>query len=199
MRRGWLAVPLGLALVAWIGGAFWYWDWRYARPAPVPAGWTPGPDRFAPGWDADLPGRDPGLPAVVHIMGDGCPCSRFASEEARELTHVGGAQHFAVFTGVESGDTPTIGGFLGESISGAKADRLARELGVYAAPQAVIVAADGHIVYRGNYNRSRYCRDPESAFARRALEALVAGRPVPEFPPEAATPFGCPLSEVPQG
>ena len=199
MQRGWLALPLGLALLAWIAGAFWYWDWRYARPAPVPVGWVPGPNQLPPGWDANLPGRNLNLPAVCHIMGDGCPCSRFASDEAREMSRLEGAQHFAIFTGVEASDTPSIGGFHGASLAGPSADRLARTLGVYAAPQAVIVSASGQVVYRGNYNRSRYCRDPESAFARRALDALLAGQPVPEFPPEAATPFGCPLSEVPQG
>ena len=199
MSRGWLAAPLALALVAWIAGAFWYWDWRYALPAPVPAGWVPGPNILPPGWDAELPEREPNRPVVFHIMGESCPCSRFASDEARDLSRFDGAQHFAVFTGVDSPQPPSIGGFRGSSIFGTQADQLARNLGVYAAPQAVIVAVDGHIVYRGNYNRSRYCRDPESAFARLALEALLAGEMMPEFPAEAATPFGCPLSEVPQG
>ncbi|GIV11175.1 MAG: hypothetical protein KatS3mg020_0666 [Fimbriimonadales bacterium] len=65
---------------------------------------------------------------------------------------------------------------------------LARRFGVWAAPAAVIANPQGRIVYIGAYNIGRYCSNEETAFAKQALEAALAGRK----PPRASTPFyGC--------
>src|SRR5262249_46492721 len=47
------------------------------------------------------------------------------------------------------------------------------EAGVYSTPQAVLLDAKSHIVFRGNYNVSRYCTDPRTEFVRIALEEQV--------------------------
>ena len=53
--------------------------------------------------------------------------------------------------------------------------RLADALGVYATPQAAVLDGAGRLYFVGNYNRTRYCRDRDTEFARLALEAVVAG------------------------
>jgi hypothetical protein len=68
---------------------------------------------------------------------------------------------------------------------------LAEQCGVYASPQAVLLAPGATLYYRGNYNTGRYCVNRETQFARRAVEALLAGQPTPLFPRVAETAYGC--------
>ena len=68
---------------------------------------------------------------------------------------------------------------------------IANAAGVYATPQAVLVNARRELVYRGNYNTSRYCSNPETEYVRIALESLV-GRSAPANLPESPA-YGCEL------
>ena len=70
---------------------------------------------------------------------------------------------------------------------------LATALGVYSTPQAVILDARGRLIFRGNYNSSRYCVDRRSEYARIALDALLAFRPQPALEPAAFIAYGCRL------
>jgi hypothetical protein len=73
------------------------------------------------------------------------------------------------------------------------ADDASTALGVYGTPQAAILDDSGRLYYRGNYNRSRYCNEESSEYARIALNALVEGRSLPALPPDATVTYGCPL------
>ena len=70
---------------------------------------------------------------------------------------------------------------------------LADACGVYSTPQAVILNAEGKLIYRGNYNSSRYCTDPSSEFARITLDSLLNERILPQFSGIASTAYGCQL------
>jgi hypothetical protein len=70
--------------------------------------------------------------------------------------------------------------------------RLADTLGVYSTPQAAILDARSRLYYVGNYNRTRYCRDRETEYARLALESLLAGAP-PVAAIDGGPAYGCPL------
>jgi hypothetical protein len=65
-------------------------------------------------------------------------------------------------------------------------------MGVYSTPQAVIIDAGQRIFYRGNYNRTRYCTDKKSEYARLALKSLLQNNDV-VFSQYALTPYGCQL------
>jgi hypothetical protein len=54
---------------------------------------------------------------------------------------------------------------------------LAKRVGIYSSPQAVVVTAAGALYYRGNYNLARYCTDVRTEFARIALEHVLDGGP----------------------
>ena len=71
---------------------------------------------------------------------------------------------------------------------------IARSVGVYATPQAVILDRWQRLVYRGNYNISRYCTARQTEFARLALESLLhdPAQPV-RMPTVATTAYGCSL------
>ena len=71
---------------------------------------------------------------------------------------------------------------------------IARCLGVYSTPQAVLLDRDGRLVYRGNYNTSRYCTEPTTQFVRLALESLQQHRALASEP-EAGIAYGCALPE----
>jgi hypothetical protein len=70
---------------------------------------------------------------------------------------------------------------------------LARRVGVYSSPQAVILTADGALYYRGNYNLARYCTDARTEFARIAIEHVLAGKASYDAPVQARVAYGCPL------
>ena len=70
---------------------------------------------------------------------------------------------------------------------------LARLVGVYSSPQAVLVKTGGALYYRGNYNLARYCTDARTEFARIAIEHLLAGAPKSDAPVQARVAYGCPL------
>lgn len=70
---------------------------------------------------------------------------------------------------------------------------IAAACGVYSTPQAVILDADGRLFYRGNYNRSRYCSDEKTGFARQALDTLLQHRFTLDLSPLAYKAYGCQL------
>ncbi|WP_431212739.1 hypothetical protein ACQ86N_44925 [Puia sp. P3] len=70
---------------------------------------------------------------------------------------------------------------------------IARECGVYSTPQAAIIDAGHKLYYRGNYNKSRYCTNKKSDFARLALEDLLSNHPDLSFSPYAVKAYGCQL------
>ena len=69
---------------------------------------------------------------------------------------------------------------------------IAKALGVYSTPQAVILKNDT-IFYKGNYNRARFCLSRNTRFAELALEALINDESPPVFPSTAEIAYGCEL------
>ena len=70
---------------------------------------------------------------------------------------------------------------------------IASSCGVYSTPQAVIINTDHKLYYRGNYNRSRYCSDKKTEYARTALDALLHNRQAVSFDQFALKSYGCQL------
>ena len=70
---------------------------------------------------------------------------------------------------------------------------LAAACGVYSTPQAVLIDRDNRLYFRGNYNRSRYCSDEKTGFARQALDGLLNRNYSLTFSPMALKAYGCQL------
>jgi hypothetical protein len=66
-----------------------------------------------------------------------------------------------------------------------------KKCGVYSTPQAVVLDRNDRIVFSGNFNSTRFCSENATQFARIALTAVVAHKPVPPMPASATTPYGC--------
>lgn len=185
---------------------FWREDLRYSLPTPRPAGLVQPPPGEVPALPAALAARlVPGRPTLVHFYRQDCPCSRFQAEQLHALLREFGARVTFVAVLEDTAVEEFLGQGFGDVDGPARAaiavlrdpaGAIARALGVYSTPQAVVLTDERVLWYRGNYNVSRYCIDPATQFARIALDALLRGVPVPAMPELATLSYGCELPSV---
>jgi hypothetical protein len=188
-------------LCGFVAAAFWYQDLRYSLPTPAPADLAQPPLgeqlTLAPPLATLLDRGDSTEPCLVHFFNPSCPCSRFNIDHVRHLVARFGEQvrivavlegddaeaSLAAFTKLDVGiaAVPDVDG------------KIAASLGVFATPQAVVLDRDGRLIFRGNYNASRYCVNRETEFARLAIECCLAGEPTPDWPATATVAQGCEL------
>jgi hypothetical protein len=193
-----------LTVLVAIGWVSWRQDLRYSLPTPRPANWhrpVTGAAVTLPASLAALRAVHPGQPLFLHFFNPDCPCSRFNVDHVRDLEARFGRQVVFVAVLAEGDATAMRRAYRSLPLdlpSYVDADhQLADALGVYSTPQAAIVDSHDRLVYQGNYNVTRYCRDRQTEFARLALESIVAGLPPPQVPPAATTAYGCPLPPRP--
>ena len=72
---------------------------------------------------------------------------------------------------------------------------LAKACGVYSTPQAALIQANNQLYFRGNYNRARYCTDPNSNFVQMAIDSLVSNKQPPLFNELATLSYGCSIGQ----
>jgi hypothetical protein len=193
-----LIAATGLAVV---GAAFWREDLRYSLPTPKPPGLVQvkaGEALPVERWLSATGLWVGGKPVLLHFFNPACPCSRFNLEHVHALRQTFGDR--AVFVAVVQAEVEDDElAELDDDLEDLDLDlpyvvdrkgTIAAEGGVYSTPQAVLVDERGRLVYRGNYNVSRYCVDPRTEFARLALESLVAKQSV--LLPETDA-YGCEL------
>ena len=156
----------------------------------------PAPDVVLPPTDAplDLPGVAPsGRPTLLHFVDPDCPCSRSNLDHLAAL-HRRFADRVRFVAVVPEGsemDGLPAGMECVADVEG----RLAAGCGVWASPHGAIVAS-GRLYFRGSYNRSRACTDPNNEFVRIALECLVEGRAAPTGLESDRLAWGCALPQV---
>ena len=192
MRKSLVIVWLMALLVA-IGFLFWYNEWQYKLPTPVPENYTP----VATGEQINLPAGlvHDNQPVFLHFFNPVCPCSRFNFKHFRSLVKNYGEQVNFVMV-VMSRNTYTaddIQRTYDITIPVYFDSTIAVSCGVYSTPQAVIVENSGRLFYRGNYNSSRYCTDKKTEYARIALDALLENKRNITFDQLALTAYGCRL------
>lgn len=196
-KKGLVIAWLTLLLTG-IAGFFWRSEWIYALPTPVPANYHPVVAGTRINWSGrsvyTLPS---GKPLFLHFFNPDCPCSRFNIPQFQSLLRryarqtdfalvLMTAKHYTPDAIRRRFDLPSGLPILSDS-------SVAAACGVYSTPQAVILDADDHLYYRGNYNRSRYCTDEKSSYARLALESLLHNDLHPVFDPLALKAYGCKL------
>ena len=198
MKTGLITAWL-LLLLTGIAGIFWRSEWVYALPTPLPANYHPvsmGTKISWPSRSAALFGRDH-KPLLLHFFNPDCPCSRFNIPHFRELIKQYGQKvSFAVVLVTDKDYSPDDIRHrfdLPENIPVIRDSLMAVACGVYSTPQAVVVDTSGQLFYRGNYNRSRYCTDEKSSYAKLALENLLHNNLHPTFDPLALKAYGCKL------
>ena len=177
-----------------VGAIFWYNDWKYNLPTPVPANYI----RVNMGTAINLQEKvrfTKNKPLFLHFFNPLCPCSRFNMPHFKSLVQQYSKDvDFGIvvmstrnYTAKEIQDKYelTIPVYFDTTI--------AVNCGVYSTPQAVILDPHHTLFYRGNYNKTRYCPDKDTEFARMALDSLVQGHLVNQFNPLATKAYGCSL------
>ncbi len=210
IRRG-NSIGIGLLLLLWGAGtvlAFWHFEGQYLRPVSRPAGAAVAhPESLPPAPYAILETEQgpvrlagPEQVTLLNFWNPNCPCSRFAESDVRGLIHAYRPRGVRFVTVIASGPAAedqraASAAWRTRAITGSDTfvdadNQVARRFGVWAAPAAVILDAQGRVAYVGAYNVARYCHDPNTAWAKKALIAIIAG----QKPPRTKTLFfGCQL------
>lgn len=193
--RGFLLAAWLLLLFSAIAYVFWYHEWKYALPTPVPANYAPVQTGELVPVHTQVQ-QQGNQPVFIHFFNPDCPCSRFNIEHFNSLVkNYGDSVSFSVvvinknkqFTAEEVKDKFNI------TVPVLFDTTIATKCGVYSTPQAVILDSDFHLYYRGNYNKSRYCTEKNSNYAQSALTALLYNESKPTFGPLALKAYGCSL------
>ncbi len=189
--KKWIAgIWLTLLLVV-IASVFWFNQFVYSLPTPVPIGYKPIP--VGTRLDLHLTAAiDPEKPLFLHFFNPDCPCSRFNIKEFKSLVRE--YQHDMNFVVVLVSDKD----YTPEEVKQrfdidqtvVKDPYIAQSTGVYATPQAVLITADHQLYYRGNYNRSRYCTDEKTRYAKQAVNNLLLNHKT-KLEPLAFKAYGC--------
>ena len=194
MNKG-LAISCLTLIFSFVGFLFWYNEWRYSLPTPVPETYQAVEIKE----HIDLGGKliaGNKEPLFLHFFNPDCPCSRFNIEHFKSLvTAYANRVSFAVvvMTKDKSYTAASIRGKFGITVPVLFDTSIARICGVYSTPQAVLLDKNHSLYYRGNYNRSRYCTDKKSNYAQMAIDSLVAGRHQASYNQYALKAYGCSL------
>jgi hypothetical protein len=183
----WLALLL-LMVVA----LFWYNDWVYQLPTPVPKNYRP----VATGTIIDLGKKAPvadNRPVFLHFYNPDCPCSRFNRTHFRSLVSEYGQEvnFMVVVLSDEEYSEKDIQDKIGVDIPVFFDESIAERCGVYSTPQAVLLDPRRRLYYRGNYNASRYCTLEKTAYAKIALAGLLKGESDIVSNAQALKSYGC--------
>ena len=187
---GWL-----LLLLAVICIVFWQQEWKYSLPTPVPTGYH----AVTPGEHVVLAGKvktEAGKPLFIHFFNPECPCSRFNAPHFNSLVRkYGDKMTFAVvlINTTKRHDPQEVQRHYDFTVPVLTDSSIAVACGVYSTPQAALMNADGTLYYRGNYNRTRYCTDTRSDYARMAIDSMMLHIAHPSFNQFALKAYGCQL------
>ena len=184
-------------LVAGIVVLFWRMELVYNLPTPVPEHYhdVPRGERLALAASLNQSGKKP---AFLHFFNPDCPCSKFNIEHFESLVKKYGSevQFFVVPVSKKHLSAKEVSELFHISVPVVIDSNLAKQCGVYSTPQAVIINADQRLFYRGNYNKSRYCTNKASDYARIALDSLLNKKSLSGFDNEAFVAYGCQLPKL---
>jgi len=193
MKKGTVIAWLFI-LFSGVAAFFWYYDWKYSLPTPVPENYK----AVNAGVVLNLPAsvkENNGKPLFLHFFNPSCPCSRFNMAHFKSLVkqHSGEVNFKIVVMSDKEYTAKDIQDKFDLQLPVLFDTALATTCGVYSTPQAVIINSDQELFYRGNYNRSRYCSDKKTEYARVAIEGLLQHNPVQHFDQFALKAYGCQL------
>jgi hypothetical protein len=193
MRKGALIIWLTF-LFGGIIALFWYNEWVYALPTPVPKNYKAVSSGETISLSLGSISKD-SKPVFLHFFNPDCPCSKFNIPLFKSLIKQYGSEvSFAIV--VLSKKKITVHAIqekFGLNVPVLFDTAIAIACGVYSTPQAVLMDASHKLYYRGNYNRNRYCTDPKSNYAQMALDGLIHNKYNLSFNQSALQAYGCQL------
>jgi hypothetical protein len=190
MTISWLLILLS-AMVA----LFWYNDWRYQLPTPVPKNYKPVSMGKLIRLNQQF--NNNRKPVFLHFFNPDCPCSRFNIAQFKTLVreYSDEVDFMVVVLSPKSFTAKTIKDKFDLDIPVSFDPELAVSCGVYSTPQAALLDNQHHLYYRGNYNSSRYCTDEKTSYAKIALRSLLLKQTDMIFSPLALKSYGCSLPD----
>ena len=193
LRKGFLSLWL-LSLFSAVISLFWYNDWIYQLPTPVPDNYTSVPIGRTISFHG-LSDYEKDKPVFIHFFNPDCPCSRFNVKHFQSLVRRYGQDVNFVVVVMSKKDYSVrdIQDRFGITLPVLFDSKLAESCGVYSTPQAVIINGDRQLFYRGNYNKSRYCTNKQTDYARIALDSLLNKKNITGFDHYALQAYGCQL------
>ncbi len=183
-----------LLLFSAAGALFWYTDWRYQLPTPVPKNYRPVNTGQIIPLDSAFASIG-SKPIFLHFFNPDCPCSRFNMAHFKSLVRQYGSRvdFVIVVMSRKSFTVQAIQDKFDVQLPVLFDASLATSCGVYSTPQAVILDRQHRLYYRGNYNSSRYCSDEKTSYAKIALAGFLNEQRRMAFSPLALKAYGCSL------
>jgi len=194
--KKWILLCWLLAIGSGIAYLFWYNEWQYSLPTPVPGNYQ-AVNTGTRIHIKDIPGFwQNGKPLFLHFFNPDCPCSRFNITQFKSLVKEYGNKMNFVVVALNNQARYTeqdIQHKFDLTIRVVFDSSYAAACGVYSTPQAAIITTDRHLYYRGNYNRSRYCTDKKTNYAQMAIDSLLHQSRQPYLGQAATKSYGCGL------
>jgi len=183
-----------MLLFSAVGALFWYNEWVYHLPTPVPENYKP----VSQGKLIKLSGAleaDHSKPLFLHFFNPDCPCSRFNITNFKSLVKQYGRQvDFVIVVMNNKRYTANeIQNKFDLNVPVLFDASIAVSCGVYSTPQAVLLDTEHKLYYRGNYNSSRYCTDEKTSYAKIAIVGLLHNHTKIKFNQLALRAYGCRL------
>jgi hypothetical protein len=191
-----LTYCLLLLIFGTIGCLFYQQEIKYWVPTPLPANYK----EVAPGsLITNAHFRTTDRPKFIHFFNPKCPCSKFNFTSYKQL--IGAYQNrfdcYAIVQnsslGIRNDDLKFLED-LNVTLIVDTDQTMARSMGVYSTPQLVLLDAQNQLYYRGNYNQARYCTNPETFYAKMAIDSLINGE-LYTIPNPAFIAYGCSLEQ----
>jgi hypothetical protein len=183
-----------ILLLSAVGALFWYNEWVYHLPTPIPENYKPVSQGKVIKLNKLLE-PDHTKPLFLHFFNPDCPCSRFNITNFKSLVKLYGHQVKFVIVVMNNNfySAKQIQDKFDLDLPVIFDASLAASCGVYSTPQAVLLDQDHALYYRGNYNSSRYCTDEKTSYAKIALEGLLHNHEKMSFNQLALRAYGCQL------
>jgi hypothetical protein len=177
-----------------VGALFWYNEWVYHLPTPIPSNYKPVSQGKVIKLNASIE-VDHSKPLFLHFFNPDCPCSRFNVSNFKSLVRQYGRQvNFVVIVMNNKHYTAkAIQDKFDLDVPVLFDATIAEACGVYSTPQAVLLDTQHKLYYRGNYNSSRYCTDEKTSYAKIAIIGLLRDHARLIFDRLALRAYGCSL------
>ncbi|RCH53670.1 AhpC/TSA family protein [Mucilaginibacter hurinus] len=195
MRKKLVFIWLTFLIVA-LGAIFWYNDWVYQLPTPVPEHYKAV--KFGSQiTNEGVLDKYAAKPVFLHFFNPRCPCSKFNITHFKALVKEYGSRINFVIVVVSPHQytEKQIQDKFNINLPVVFDSSLASACGVYSTPQAVLLDSRHQLYYRGNYNSSRYCTDEKTSYAKIALKGLLQDNTRLFFNAKALTAYGCGLPD----
>lgn len=191
--KKWIVAIWLLLLTLIVSVFFWYNQLVYLLPTPVPENYKVVSRNTVITLSTEMDFKN-NLPLFIHFFNPDCPCSRFNISYFKSLVKTYHEKvNFVIVLMTENAYSPAeIQQRFNIHIPVISDASMAAACGIYSTPQAVILEADNRLYYKGNYNRTRYCTDEKTSYAKIALDGLLNNNDV-HFSPLALKAYGCTL------